>query len=684
MKKLIVSMLIILLVSFSSSLSIKAESNSSVTVPYYTYTADSNKKLIPTVDAYVPMNQIVKINDEELPQLEHIYVDENDYLYISDSRNRKVYVLDESFNYVTEITHQKLTFPVSSFVTTTQIYVVDQRSSTILIFDKEELLINNTVQLNKEILPPDSPIFKEGYIYRPKNIAVDPRGSIYVQGVGSYNGLMMLDEDGQFMTFFAGNPLRVPLVDQLRSMFLTDVQKNKMEKIFEDVPTDLARDQKGFIYTVTQSLPSNPVKKFNVAGKNFLQNGMIGSVGMLSIWIGQHNNIVTVDINGNIYEYDQNGNLLFLFGGMDFSGSRTGLLITPSSVATNSRDEIIVLDKGGKFIQVYQPTIFTKTVHTALMHYQRGEYIESTESWQKILEYNAMFDYAHRGLGDAYMLANEYQLAYEEYNFAKDYEGISNAFWGVRQEWLQENLNTVFTILVIILMLYILYRIYDNRLRLSETFLKGINFVRRKVFIIDELLFIFEFLRHPLDGYYQIKTKNRVSTTTATIIYVLLIGIFVAHYQLTNQIFVPKTNTNFIYEIFIIIGAFALWTASSYLICSINEGEGSIKNVYQATAYALTPILIVMPLVIALSNVLTYQEQVFYTFGQTFMIIWVIFQMFFMIKDIHNYEVKETIIVTLKSFFTMLIIGLFIYIVTSLFGQFTDVIREMITEVINR
>jgi len=282
------------------------------------------------------------------------------------------------------------------------------------------------------------------------------------------------------------------------------------------------------------------------------------------------------------------------------------------------------------------------------------------------------------------MLANEYQLAYEEYNFAKDYEGISNAFWGVRQEWLQENLNTVFTIIVIILILYILYRIYDNKLRLSETFLKGINFVRRKVFIIDELLFIFEFLRHPLDGYYQIKTKNRVSTTTATIIYVLLIGIFVAHYQLTNQIFVPKTNTNFIYEIFIIIGAFALWTASSYLICSINEGEGSIKNVYQATAYALTPILIVMPLVIALSNVLTYQEQVFYTFGQTFMIIWVIFQMFFMIKDIHNYEVKETIIVTLKSFFTMLIIGLFIYIVTSLFGQFTDVIREMITEVINR
>lgn len=683
MKKILILIIGFLLI-VPMKIKINAEDLNTINVPYYTYTEDANKELIPTVDAYKPIKQITMINGEKLEQLEHVFVDENDYLYVTDSRKRKLYILDNKLNYLTELSYHEFTFPSSSFVTEEEIYVVDFRSNIIYLFDKESLLTNNEVVLLKTIKEPDSPIFSEGYQYKPQRILVDSRKSIYVQSIGSYNGIMMLNEEGQLLTFFGANPLRMPVADKIRTLFLTEKQKNKMEKINEDIPTDLAMDEKGFIYTVTQSLPSNPIKKFNVAGRNYLKNSIVGTVGMNSIWIGRHNNIITVDVSGIIYEYDQNGNLLFMFGGSDIASVRTGLLTTPSSIATNSHDEIIVADKGGKFLQVYQPTVFAKTVHKALMHYQKGEYIESMEEWEAILEYNSMFDYAHRGLGDAYLLLGEYDLAFLEYTYANDYEGISKAFLGIRQNWLQSHLNAIFIIITIAMLLIIVYYFLNKKYYLTKNLKEKLSVLKEKSHFVASLLFIFRFLRHPLDSLEKIKTEKKTKVLAATFIYLIVIVLFVAHYKYTNKIFVPKVNRNILYEISIIGGAFVLFMVSSYLVCSINDGEGSFKVVYNSFAHVLSPVIVILPLIILLSNVLTYQEVVFYNFGMILMSFWTLILFFFMIKDIHNYEVGKTFKVIILSILTTVLIGLFIYIVSSLFGQISDVVKEMISEVFNR
>ncbi len=146
----------------------------------------------------------------------------------------------------------------------------------------------------------------------------------------------------------------------------------------------------------------------------------------------------------------------------------------------------------------------------------------------------------------------------------------------------------------------------------------------------------------------------------------------------------PKVNRNILYEISIIGGAFVLFMVSSYLVCSINDGEGSFKVVYNSFAHVLSPVIVILPLIILLSNVLTYQEVVFYNFGMILMSFWTLILFFFMIKDIHNYEVGKTFKVIILSILTTVLIGLFIYIVSSLFGQISDVVKEMISEVFNR
>lgn len=663
--------MIIMMVMFFNVLTVNAEA------PYYTYTSDKDGYINRTQTAYSPLNKISIINGERLKVPEHVFVDKEDYIYITDSGYNKIYILDNNYNFYKELKSDEFGGVKSTFVTDDKIYVVDSYNSKIFIFDKKSL------NLLQEIGEPDSPIFKEGYKFRPTNIAVDIRGNIYVRSAGSINGLMMLNREGEFLTFFGANPLKVPIVDKIRSYFLTENQEDKLEKIFPDVPSNLAIDDKGFIYTVTSSIKSNPVKKFNISGNNYFPDDMVGIYSMESVWVGQYNNVFSVSSEGWVFEYDSTGNLLFLYGGKDFSSSRLGLFSRPVSIASNSADDVIIIDQGTKLIQTYKATEFTNAVHKAMLEYQKGNYNESQDLWTYTLKYNSIFDNAHVGLGDAYLRNDRYEEAYDEYYDARYKDGVSKAFWEIRQKWLENNLNIILIILLSLILVRLILKSLNKKIGLYKKINKKLALVK-KVKIIDDFCFIFQFLKHPLDGFYKIKMENRVSKISSTIIYILAIGVYVIHRRYSNILFVADGTDFVLYRLFSIVFVVVLWVVSNYLICSINDGEGSISNVYNATAYALTPFILIMPLVTIISNGLTLEQAVFYNIPIDILIIWIAFLMFFMIKDIHNFEVGETCLVIFKSIFTMLIIAVFLFILYSLGNQIYSFLYEIIREVINR
>lgn len=689
-KKLYVvkSFILLLTVSFAiiimHTLKTRAE-NENILSPYFTYTINSENQLIRTMEAYSPSMRIQSVNGERFGKLQHVFIDPNDdYVYITDSTNKAIYVLDPNFNYVTKLQDIKIGFPLSTYVTNDKIYVVIRRPNKgILIYDKKALFENNEVVFLQEIGQPDAPVFNEGYPFDPVHIAVDIRGNIYVQSVASTNGLIMLDPKGKFMTFFGGNPYRVPIVEKIRGIFLTETQEKGMTTILPDVPTNLAIDKKGFIYTVTSTINTTSIKKFNVKGTNYFNENMFGSYNMNSIAIGQYNNVLTVTDTGHIFEYDTSGNLLFMFGGNDTS-NRIGILNIPVAIAVNKRDQIVVADSGANVIQVYDPTMFANSVHQAIKSYQDGNYEESLDRWQYVIQYNSLFDYARIGLGDAYMRDNRYREALKEYTYARDYDGISEAKWYLRQEWLNDNLFIIFTILVVLGILRLIYYLLNKRYNYSFKIKQGIKCLRYKYRILDELLYIFDFLRHPLNGFYEIKRQNRVSVLTSTIIYVLLAVVYIAYVRFTNILFVKRETINVVYELSIGVFVLLLWVTANYLVCAVSDGEGTLKNVYNSTAFIFTPFIILMPIVILMSHVITYQERVFYDFTFVIMIVWTVFLFFFQIKDIHNYEVLETIGIVLKSIFTMIMIALCIFIINALGYQMFTVIREIVTEVVRR
>lgn len=644
--------------------------------PYYTYTSDSEGYTIKTQAAYTPGAQISVINGQRLEMPEHVFVDDQDYVYITDSALNKILILDGNFRFYKELASNKFSAIKSTFVTDQYIYVVDTSANKIMIFDK---LSHTLVQ---EIGKPDSPIFAEGYEFAPTHVAVDVRGNIYVRSTGSVNGLIMLNRDGEFMTFFGANPLKVPLLDQLRSLFLTKVQEEKVQKVFSDVPSNLAIDKKGFIYTVTSSVETNPIKKFNVSGTNYFPDRMVGTFSMESVWIGNHNNVFAVSADGWIFEYDSYGNLLFLFGGKDFNSSRLGLLNRPVSMASNSADELIVVDQGTKIIQTYRSTEFADTVHQAMDAYQDGDYQKSKELWKYTLKYNSLFDKARIGLGDAYFRDGDAAAAMEEYRYAKYNPGVSEAFWEIRQSWLQNHLNIVFIVFLAVLLAHYVHK-YLNRKYGYGPKISGAFRSVRTIKIVDDLLYVFTFLKQPLEGYYQIQYENRVSRVSSTVIYLLVVMLLIVHYEYASPLFVQKQGY-VVYELASMVGLAVLWVLSNYLICSIADGEGKFRDVYNATAYSLSPVLVILPPLVLLSNGLTLEQSVFYHLPVQAMTIWVAFLMFFMIKDIHNYEVGETVSVIFRSVFTMLIIGLFLFVFYSIGSQLLGFVHDVFAEASKR
>ena len=763
--------------------------------PYFTYTTDNEDGWVKTSDAYTPSGQVLSGDGESFKSLEYVYVDFEDYIYITDSGRAKVYIYDKDLNFVDVIEYRESDIGLddgfyavnSIFVTEEKIYVPDSFRNSVFVFDRDEILnrkqqyylwmddldLDNEISTgdvfylsediggvqtpigdpvyeveitgqnedNRDIVvfkdyvtgeevftkvdkaemigkilswvstdyegtellrlsiyaaknapiqvvtTPSAPVFQEGYLFAPKKVVVDTRGNMYIVGAQSSNGLIMLNAEGEFLTFFGGNPIRTPFIDELRSLILTEVQKEKLRDeslISIDYVSSVAIDEKGFVYTVTSTLEDNVIKKYNVSGKNYFSSDAIGWVGAVDLWVGDYSNVVVVEEFGWINEYNSDGQLIFSFSVSDAGIDREGLLSLPKSIAIDSNDRLLVIDQGNKLLQLYEPTEFADAVHTALQAYQDGDEDLATLNWTYSLEYATIFDLAHIGLGDAYIRQDDYDSALAEYTLASYKTGISNTYWQVRQDWMEQNLELVFSMVILFFVarwiFVILNKKYDFTKGLRVYFAK----LRTKSKTLDELSYIPQFIKHPLDGYYQIKRKNRVSVKTATVIYFLLGLLFVMYYEVTNIIFLEKTNVNIMYELVILGSVLILWVVANYFICLINDGEGSFKNVYVSTAMSFTPALFVFPVIILLSNVLTYQEAVFYNVPLTFTLIWISIYFFFMIKEIHNYEVGETVNIIFKSMFTMLIMGIFIFVVYSLNSQIFTVSTEIVREMVER
>lgn len=646
--------------------------------PYKTYTIDGYGYVTETQTAYLPYQTITKIGEEALTGPTDFALTDDGYMYILDSGNRRVVVSDMDARLIATFGEDVLVNPRGIYVTEDHIcYVADRDARSIFVFDENGSLIQAYGK-------PDHPLYGEGLDFLPLKIVVNDSGTMYVVCESNNNGIVQISpvEGGTFLGYFGTNNTNASLWRILWRAIQTDAQRAKSVGNLPSTPDNMAIDEKGLIYTVTRGEKYDTLKRLNIAGINMIDCDAYEEVPS-AVAVGNHDNVFVASTNGYIYEFNNEGDLLFVFGGSDDGQQRIGLSTKVEAIQIDGSDKIYILDSDKAQIQVFEPTEFTRHLHEALYLFSKGRYTESKEPLSRVLRMNNLFDYANMAMGRALLQEEDYDEALRYAKLAKDYDGYSDAFWEIRNNWLKRNLVTVILLILGIWLVRKILKLADKKwgiLKAPRAALKRFGGLK----LVRELKYMFFFIRHPIDGCYGIKRQNQVSVASANVILFTGILFYIINKYFCGFLFktVREGSYDILSDVGLLLIALVLVTGCNYLMCTINDGEGKLKDIYCSFIYSLTPYLLFMPVIFAVSHGVTYNEAFFVDFASLFMFVWIGILLFISIREINNYTVKETVKIIGLTAFTILIALLLAFIIYVLWAQVFDFIQSLFGEVV--
>jgi outer membrane protein assembly factor BamB len=640
--------------------------------PYTTSTLGPGGFPVLTQDAYTPLNEV----NLPLSSPEDMFVAPDGFVYVADTGNGRIVKLDAEFEIAAELGVDLLQTPTGLFVDDEgTIYVTDAGRNTVVILDQNGELI-------REFGRPSEPLFGLNREFLPRKIAVDARKNLFIVSEGSVDGLAMMNTEGSFIGYFGSNSAEMSLKMILQRLFLTEEQLEQFIKNEAASPSNVVIDRQSLVYTITAGTTwDKSIRKFTVSGKNLFDQ-TYGSPTFRDLHVSDSGLLLALDADGQIFEFDLNGTILFVFGAQDSGDQRLGLLSNPVAIE-RSGDNLLVLDKDKNAIVQYRVTDFAKTVHDGVQLYMEGFYTEARPYFETVLMYNGLFIMAYQAIADAYYKEEDYENALEFYRYAEDREGYSEAFWELRNATLQRTLGSA---LGLIFGGWMALGVF-TRLERSHKWLdplRRIGHAAKQIRLIDDFVFLFRFIRQPADSFYYIKQDLRGSILFALMIYAWIVVVRVLALYLTGFVFSPYSTLWQIdveAEITYTVLPIVLWNVANYLVATIGDGEGRIRHVVIGTAYSLFPYALFALPITLLSNLLTLNEVFIYTFSTQIISIWTAIMLFIMVKEIHNYSVSETVRNILATLFTMAMFLLTGYILYVLFNQLYEFILAVVQEI---
>jgi len=681
-KKLIASALLFILLINSVNFTVLADISTT-----YTYTIGVMRNWIRTQGAYMPGTILMR--DAGLRNPEDLVV-HNGLIYVADTGNRRIVVYDHVTGEYETFGEDVLNTPRGIFVTPEgHVYVACRYG--VFAFDQNR-------ELYLEIGRPTNLIFSERSIFLPLSVVVNRHGTIFVAGQGAFEGLMMFNPEGEFLGYFGANPRELSPLDVIRDLFDTEAQRER-RLLRNPLPvSDLAIGSNGLIYTVTatpfasafgmDSDLRNSIRILNMAGDNIL----VGSGGYRmndqenfdSIAVSPRGFIFAATPEGVIVQYDSYGSVIFSFGGRALSSDRVGIFSVISSLYVDENDHVFVLDRVRNQVQVFYPTAFAIATHNAIEAFETGDYENSLALWEELLVLNGMSRLAHDGRGRALFALGRYEEAREHFRFTHNRPDYSEAFWEMRDQWIARNSAVVVMIIVIAsVLLYVLSK-WNKKTKVITNVWDKLTYHPRNNRLCNDLFYLFKVLRHPIDSYYDLKIGKHGSVLSASIIYLIAFAVFFVNMWLTSFLFGWDFMLTFMSPTLLALGFFVplfLWVVANYLISTINEGEGSFKNVYVGTAYAFAPYIIFMPFLIIISYSLTLNEDFVFIIYERVVFVWTAIYFILMVLEMHRFSFMGMVRNILLTFFAIMVgsLGvLFVFLFASQVAEFSaDIFREV-------
>lgn len=291
---------------------------------------------------------------------------------------------------------------------------------------------------------------------------------------------------------------------------------------------------------------------------------------------------------------------------------------------------------------------------------------------------------AHYCYGKAQFQLGEYENAAKHYKLVQDRERYSECYWELRSSWLRSNMKMILLVVIgissALLLLWIIRKQYDF---LKPAKRKWVT-LKEKYRLLKELTVdAAHMIRHPIDCLYDLKFGLRGSKLSAGILYIVAFIVYLCNNAFTSFVFgggLYYYQDPFLISLVAIIPVI-LFVIGSYLISSINDGEGTIKNVYVSVGYTFVPYIVYTPILIVVSHVFTIKEIFIYNFCNFLIIGYTIALLFLSVKETHCYTPRKTVGNLLLTVAFMIIATIAFIILYILWKELLGFLFELLEEV---
>ena len=659
-------------------------------------------------------NELLK-NYSKVQSPSDIEVDSFGNVYIADTGNSRIIVLDRYYNvkfiiakfYNKQGIMDGLKNPKGVYITADKpledkegkIYVCDTEQYRIVTFDHE----GNFLDI---IAKPESELFDASAVYKPIAVAVDDYDRLYVVSSTTYQGIIVMTESGEFTGFVGAQKVSISAWDRIWRRFQTEEQRKLSES---NVSTEfnnitLTGD---FIYVTTSSITESqiissltsasgdyaPVKMLNASGDEIMRrNGffspsgevdhakmkvsdkIFGASTIVDVAVGPQKTWSIIDRKrSKVFTYDFDGNLLFAFGDR---GRQLGNIAENGLAGiVYQGDNMLLLNSNDATFTVYNRTEYGNVLIEALKNQNERQNDKAIKDWEEILKRNSNFDAAYIGIGNALSNENKYDESLKYYKAAYDTTNYSDSYKELRKVWISK-----YILLIPVFVVAVAFAV-TKFLGYAKKFNKRVSTSKEKRTYWQEIMFTFHVIFHPFDGFWDMKHEKRGSLRAGVTI--LGITILAFYYQSIGQGYIMNPtgaySTIVSTAISVLVPLF-LWVISNWCLTTLFDGEGSFKDIFIATTYALAPLPIIMIPVTIASNFVLANELGILTLFSTAAFIWAGILIFFGTMVTHDYSMGKNVITTLGTIVGMVCIMFISLLFSTLLGKLVSFVTNIVTE----
>ena len=676
----------------------------------YTYNYDYWNEICPSPDAYRVATVITSSSlglETAIRRPQSLYVC-GDELYLVDTGNNRILQIlrdGDGFTLLRIIDsfsgHENNTFntPQDVFVTESgDIYIADTNNNRVLLLDRD-------LNFVREYLKPTDAVFDQSQSFLPYKVVTDHAGRVYVLATNINKGLVKFEKSGKFVGFIGASPVTTSLAEYIwKYYFLTEDQQAQTEAFVPTEYDNICMDSRGFIYAVTNTFEvgnllndsAKPIRKLNGLGNDILiKNDKYPPVGDL-VWNESPGPSRFVDIavldngvyvafdktRGRLFGYDTQGIMLWAFG---TQGNYDGAFTGPVSIEHMGND-LLCLDQFENSVTVFTPTEYGNLIYDAYNQYDRGDYSGSAETWQRVLQMNANYTPVFIGIGRSLLRQEKYEEAMDCFETAHDKENYGRAFRFFRKEWVEDNIGWIVVLFILILITPIAIKIrgrikkeIDSVRPESQSALsrkkQGFKWAKSKY--AESMKYTFHVLFHPFDGFWDLVHEKRGSIAAATTWLVLFLATYIFKMMYTNFQFVdsPVQYINVAERIAALLLPFLILCFGNWSMTTLFDGKGRFPDIYMAMCYALVPYVLIMIPTTLLSHALAFDEASLYYVFNVIAIVWCLFLAFVGLMEVHDYKPGKTIIFLIMTIFAAAVI---IFLLLIIFSMLNDLINYVI------